>query len=140
MSPAGIDENGILEMLKEYSLDIENIFRIRCDLKIDGEILINDDIISLNIFRIVQEAVTNAVKHGKADVIKISLVKKDDGLELMISDNGKGIDLSQTENKGMGLRTMKYRANMMNAALEIGSGKEGGTVISCIIHSMEKNR
>jgi len=82
--------------------------------------------LTINLHYIAQEAVQNAIRHGKASEIKIEVGKNHDQFQLIIQDNGKGIDLSEKSN-GMGLRIMKYRAGLIGASLMIRS--ESGTRI-----------
>jgi signal transduction histidine kinase len=84
----------------------------------------------MHLYRIAQEALSNAMKHGKANHVTISL-RKDDGLvRLVIGDDGNGMPKA-TSSSGMGLRTMKYRAELIGARLEMAPRPSGGTIVSC---------
>ena len=73
----------------------------------------------------------NAVKHGEPENIYIKLYTKGDKIFLIVRDDGKGLPEEIGDNKGMGLRIMEYRANMIDGKVDIGRDKEKGTVVSC---------
>lgn len=88
--------------------------------------------VSMHLYRIAQEAVANAVKHSGATEIHIAMKLDDDWLELRVEDNGKGMPASsRTRVDGMGLRTMHYRAQALQAGLAIKPRPQGGTRVSC---------
>jgi two-component system, LuxR family, sensor kinase FixL len=91
-----------------------------------------------HLYRIAQEAVNNALKHSKADEICISLKQNDDLIVLEVSDNGVGIDAVDSrvaitrKSRGMGLRTMQYRAGMIGGTLHVERRETGGTLVRCV--------
>ena len=85
--------------------------------------------ISLHLYRIAQEAVRNAVKHSQGSRVEILLHQEENGLRLMILDDGQGF--SGTPSKGMGLGTMRYRARLIDAHLNIANRPGGGTLVTC---------
>jgi PAS domain S-box-containing protein len=98
---------------------------------------------STQLYRIVQEAVTNAVKHGQADEIHIALKHDGTRLTLEIQDNGKGIQSAQAQRNGVppsgaGLKNMEYRARQIGGILETESPSGGGTVVRCVVKTGEK--
>ncbi|HEY0749411.1 MAG TPA: PAS domain-containing protein, partial [Steroidobacteraceae bacterium] len=82
-----------------------------------------------HLYRITQEALTNASRHGQASLVKISLTTKDRGFTLRITDNGVGLSQATPSASGMGLKIMKYRADMIGAKFDIASN-EPGTVVT----------
>jgi two-component system sensor histidine kinase UhpB len=84
-----------------------------------------DPIAGLNIFRIMQEAVHNALKHSGATELSASMICDESCLNIVISDNGKG--MSGESEEGTGLSSMKQRAEAMNATLSVVSVPGGGT-------------
>jgi signal transduction histidine kinase len=87
-----------------------------------------------HLYRIAQEAVNNALKHSGAGLIEISLFREEGNTVLAVSDDGRGL-AGGAKPGGMGLNIMRYRAGMIGAELEIGPGREGGTVVRCVFHS-----
>ncbi len=100
-----------------------------------------------NVFWIAQEAISNAIQHGRADRVSVRLVRGADQLRLRIEDDGAGFDsgadgaparrvsapVRPADQRGMGLRIMHYRAHLAGGTLEIRPGAEGGTVVTCTI-------
>src|SRR5690606_21000145 len=81
----------------------------------------------INIYRIIQEAVNNAIKHANASQIIVSVNQTQNSFEIKIEDNGKGFDVNLAQN-GNGLRTMKNRAEELNAIINFNSNNEGSSV------------
>jgi len=108
---------------------------IRTQLSITGNTYELNPEKKLMIFRIIQEAVNNAIKHGSANEINITLNYQPGILNIEIEDNGKGFDLNSIENnKGLGLHNMYVRAKMLGG-INIHSEKDKGTVITLNVHT-----
>jgi len=82
-----------------------------------------------HLYRIAQEAVNNALRHGHASQISLSLRRNDGGMELLIEDNGCGLPPQEPE--GMGMRSMRYRAGEIGGKLEVKPGAGGGVCLVC---------
>lgn len=82
----------------------------------------------MNVYRIIQEGVNNALKYADASEIKVNFNQIDDNYEISISDNGKGFDISSAE-MGNGLANIKKRARELNGNAQIESVKGVGTKI-----------
>lgn len=82
---------------------------------------------ALQLYRILQEACTNALKHGQPDRIAVTLARSDSGIELSLSDNGRGFDPSSAQ-AGRGLSNMRYRAERIGAQIRIVSSAAGTRV------------
>jgi two-component system sensor kinase FixL len=83
-----------------------------------------------HLYRIAQEALTNASRHGQASLVEISMIATEHGFTLRITDNGVGFARTAASTTGMGLKIMKYRADMIGAKFEIGANQPRGTVIT----------
>jgi PAS domain S-box-containing protein len=105
--------------------------KVSCDFDCSAEFLVADGDVSFQVYRIVQEAFTNALRHSGAKTLSLSLKGVEDDLVVEVSDDGVGADLSQA-NSGMGLRTMRYRINMIGGALAIENRPGGGTTVRCV--------
>jgi signal transduction histidine kinase len=88
----------------------------------------------MQLYKIAQEAVTNAIKHGKAKKVSISLSTASDKLVLIVQNNGLPFPDLRSKTTGMGLRIMNYRASLLGASLEIrAAGARGGTLVTCSV-------
>jgi two-component system sensor histidine kinase UhpB len=116
--------------LKDLADHARELFSITCRFKVDGEIPPLEPHTVGELYKIAQEAVTNAIKHGKAKKVGISLANGSDRLVLTIQNDGLPFPDLQSHSTGMGLRIMNYRASLIGASLEVkGIGK--GTRVTC---------
>lgn len=85
----------------------------------------------LNIYRLMQEALTNVIRHSNCDTISVKILREtsDQNLIIVLSDNGTGFDASQTNKAGQGVKNMKYRAKSLGADFAITRIEEGGTEV-----------
>ena len=109
----------------------EMIYGISCNCSVDSSIRIHDNNQAMQLYYISKEAIHNAIKHGEAKNIVISMTARDGEISLAIRDDGVGFQNKCTPNKGLGLDTMSYRAGMMNAWLSINGDSSGGTIVRC---------
>ncbi|MFT5207669.1 MAG: two-component system sensor kinase FixL [Candidatus Omnitrophota bacterium] len=134
LSPVEIEVAGLVYALQKLADTISGLYKISCQFvhseSTDIQCL-SESILANHLYRIAQEAVTNAIQHGKADhvVIKLDVVKKS-GL-LTIEDDGIGFDVNTDDMPGMGLRSMRYRGRLIGAGIKITQGKISGTIVTC---------
>jgi PAS domain S-box-containing protein len=131
LSPFVIESESLLTALKELAAQTEKLYNVKCGFQAAGPVSISSQTAAANLYRIAQEAVANAVKHGKAGVVEISLAATGGKTVLAVSDNGIGFKFPVRAGAGMGLRAMQYRAGMIGAALLVQATPEGGTRILC---------
>jgi PAS domain S-box-containing protein len=117
--------------LEELASRTKQNFSVDCQFRADEPVPAVDAAVSTHLYRIAQEAVSNAIRHGRANEIAIRLDAGDGELVLSISDNGFGFAKTKNDGHGMGLRTMKYRAGMIGGTLEIGSANGSRTMVAC---------
>jgi len=130
--PFELEANGLIPALQTFAARIATTYNIICNFSCKNGIFINDDNLALNLYRIAQEAANNAIRHGKAQHIAISLTSDEGILCLSICDDGSGfvgIDTNHKEKSGMGIKIMQYRAKQLGAKLEFLSRNEGGTEV-----------
>ncbi len=138
--PVDVDAEGLLAALEELAVSTTQRSQIRCEFKGDREIQIHDNEVTTHLFRIAQEAVHNAVKHGHPKRISISLAKPRGRVTLAIRDDGAGIPAAASERPaGLGMRIMQYRANAIGAQLSVSTTGTGGTLISCALKREENH-
>jgi PAS domain S-box-containing protein len=131
--PAELEYSGLIEMLRELTNSIQLQFKISCNIIFDIKVEIADNLLNLHLYRIVQEAVTNAVQHGKPQNIEIMINAIPDKVEVIVKDDGIGIPKNYEVSKGIGIRSMKYRANVVGGKLDIKKNGDRGTIVTCII-------
>jgi len=111
--------------------DIQFRTRIRGHFKTHQLVEIRDRTNAMQIYRIAQEAVNNAVKHAKPANITIELDGRDEHFQMTIKDDGSGFDPHATRYEGIGISIMRYRASIIGCNLSIDSTPGKGTVVSC---------
>ncbi len=124
-------EYSLMTALVELASNSERLFGIPCDLRCDKFIVLYDESSLMHIYRIAQEAITNAARHSKPKHIEIRLSKEHNKITMTIKDDGRGFDVTNQMNS-MGLEIMKFRASIINASLDIRSGINMGTIVTCI--------
>ncbi|BBM82611.1 c-type heme family protein [Candidatus Uabimicrobium amorphum] len=135
--PIEIDEHGIIGALQKLTQQTQQLYNIKCSLHVAVQEITVKSIVREHLYRIAQEAIHNAVKHSKAEKIDISLYE-DEQLTLTISDNGIGFPEVMEKKHGMGLNTMRYRANRLQGDLFINS-TVGKTSVICKIPRGDNN-
>ena len=139
LHPVALKSGGLMAALADMAERTSEIFQIECRFsgRIDDSLL--PDSVATHLYRIAQEAVTNAVNHGKASRIGISIERQEPagGHRLCVRDNGSGMPRLNPRRRCMGLRIMRYRADFIGAKLVIENHPDGGTLITCVIPSAE---
>lgn len=132
--PAELERSGLVAALRELISSIEKTCGVRCTLRADENISVQDNVLATHVFRIAQEAINNSVKHGKAKAIEVTLAPNGDRIELTVTDNGTGFS-PEAKMDGLGLRIMHYRARRIGGALEVATTEKGGTRITCLFRN-----
>ena len=131
--PVRLEENGLLSAIEEFAANAESLFKIQCQFSFDKSFAGVDSTVSLHLYYIIQEAVLNAVKHGKATSILISIKRDSDHFMLSIRDNGTGFQAPRSST-GMGIRIMRYRSSVIGSTLDLKSAPGQGTQITCAFY------
>ncbi|MGE5243042.1 MAG: chemotaxis protein CheB [Betaproteobacteria bacterium] len=131
--PVEIDPEALLPALRELAVTTEAFHKVR--VQVEGELpgAIRDTEVATQLYRIAQEAVTNAVKHSHARTIRIEISALPGLTKLRIADDGVGIAKDASSRDGLGMRIMRYRATSIGALLSVQPGSEGGTVVVCTL-------
>jgi len=129
LHPFEMKEEGFTDALRELAATITEGFKTRCNFECDGCVEIREPAVATHLYRIAQEAITNAVKHSNAKEIVVRLEAGTDGLILTISDDGVGVPPKIPD--GMGLRTMAYRASVIGASFNVERLLARGTRVTC---------
>jgi len=131
MNPVDVDAHGLMSALSEMCSRMREWYDVDCEFECQTPVLLRDNQSATQLFRIAQEAATNAVKHGKARRIRVRLQLAGDQPQLSVSDNGQGIDRQTDSTTGMGMRIMGYRAGIAGGDLQIHGAPGGGTEVIC---------
>ena len=126
--PMMIGAGGLTSALRSLCAKANKASHVTCHLKLPRSIRVKDETLALNVFRIAQEAVTNAVKHSGATEITVCVEREKDSLRLVVEDNGKGFR-PRKRGKGLGLHIMKYRASVLGGQVKISARRKGGTLV-----------
>ncbi len=136
LSPVALESEGLMCALKDLSASTEKLFKVACSFRCDVPVLIHDNATTVHLYRIAQEAVSNAIKHGKAKRIEIGLTHTEKRINLAVHDNGIGFP-KMPGKKGMGLRIMRYRVGVIGGSLAIQKKAGGGTTVVCSVHQTQ---
>ncbi|MDD5222375.1 MAG: PAS domain S-box protein [bacterium] len=133
INPVDFQADGLMASLRQLSVNLGKFFKISCVFKCARRVLVNDSMVSTNLYYIAQEATSNAIRHGKAKHVEVGLAQVKNKLTLSVSDDGVGMPKNMKPNGGLGLQIMNYRAKIIGANLEIHPGRKGGTVVTCSV-------
>jgi PAS domain S-box-containing protein len=132
--PVEVDEHGLTAALKELVARLDSTRPGSCTFVCERPVAMADNFAANHLFRIVEEAAQNALRHAGAEQITIGLENGADGSILVtVHDNGIGFDESAAQSGGMGLHTMRYRADLIGARLRILPADGGGTVVKLVL-------
>ncbi|MGD8836322.1 MAG: cache domain-containing protein [Desulfobacteraceae bacterium] len=132
LCPVHMVSHGLETALQDLAEHTASVSGIACRFHCDGEVAFKDNTTATHLYYIAQEAVNNAVRHSGTQKVAISLSGKKEGIEMRISDEGKGIPVT-VKKTGIGLQIMPYRAKMIGASFNIDSDPESGTMIQVLI-------
>ena len=131
VSPVAHNEEGLMQALELLARETVQIFGIRCRFDCPRPVAVHNYSAAAHLYRITQEAVQNAIRHGRASEVHIQLEAAHDRARLSIADNGSGIDRKPDGNGGMGIRVMHHRAAMIGGTVAIHPRPGGGTEVIC---------
>jgi two-component system, LuxR family, sensor kinase FixL len=131
LSPVHLDAAGLMSALHELTSNASKLFNVSCRFDCPQPVLVADNTVATHLYRIAQEAISNAVKHGHAKLIIVSLTCFADQLTLRIWNNGVEVPAGATAKGGLGLRIMQYRAEMIGATLKFTSATDKGATVEC---------
>lgn len=133
LRPMTLDDLGLISTLEQYFSEFEHQTRKKINFIVHGEVKVLENIISLTIFRVMQEALNNIRKHAEATNIKVYVGFTPKHIDFLIIDDGKGFDLEEVYkrnkevNSGFGLQSMKERVELLNGQMEIRTRLNEGT-------------
>lgn len=129
--PVENDDAGLQSALAELTANASRLLTLKCTFLSDEVVAVRDNERATHLFRIAQEALNNAMRHGQATEATISLRANDGTVSLSVADNGVGFPRQLPERRGLGLSIMQFRARMIGAKLDIAPNPAGGTLVMC---------
>ncbi|MGD8854458.1 MAG: PAS domain S-box protein [Gammaproteobacteria bacterium] len=133
--PVPLTEDGFAEALRNLAKETQVATGIRCrfTMRSRGGVEVADRAVAMQLYRIAQEMIHNAVRHAQASHVTLAVNWKNGRIELSVSDDGKGFQPDSGEKEGYGLRIMRYRAALIGCELTIESAPGKGTVARCVV-------
>ncbi len=131
LHPVAAEPLGLISALKKWASEVEALFQIGCSFRCEKQIAIHDANMATHLYRIAQEAVNNAIRHGKAGNIIIRLSSKGGTGTLSIQDDGEGFPTQPSNPPGVGLNIMDYRADMVGGSLKVQPNQDHGITVTC---------
>ncbi len=135
LSPVSLETHGLVSALKELTENTSDLFNNTCRFECGKPISVEDNIVATHLYRIAQEAISNAARHGRAETIVVALRKTVSETRLSITDDGCGLPAPAARSGGMGLRIMRYRAELIGGVLTIGPARGAGTSVTCVLRN-----
>ncbi len=135
LSPVSLETHGLMSALKELTENTSELFNNTCRFECGKLISVKDNVVATHLYRIAQEAISNAARHGRAETIVVALHRTVSETRLTITDDGCGLPPPADRSGGMGLRIMRYRAELIGAVLTIEPAKGAGTFVKCVLRN-----
>jgi PAS domain S-box-containing protein len=131
--PASCDSEGLVGALRELTSYTENALGVECDLICEDGICVESDDVAIQLYRIAQEAINNAIRHGGARALRVTLSQEDHVCKLEIADDGCGLpdNMQNMNGNGIGIKIMNYRASVIGGELILRESSSGGTKVVC---------
>ena len=133
LHPVEPEPTGLMSALEELAANVTELFKVPCEFDCPRPVRVENDTVATHLYRITQEAVTNSLKHGRAQKIKIGLSATPERIILSVGDDGVGFKKSAGRKTGLGLRIMSYRAGMIGGTLVVQAKPKGGTEVVCTV-------
>jgi PAS domain S-box-containing protein len=133
LHPVDLDRGSLISSLGELALSTQQLFGVKCGFIHDRAIKVSEAQTAVHLYRIAQEAVTNAIKHGRAKRIQIRLTHSDKRGILTIENDGRDFPKQfEKAGTGMGLQIMDHRVDLIGGELTVRKGPKGGAVVTCM--------
>jgi signal transduction histidine kinase len=131
MLQARAEGEDLVAALHRLVNNVQQLFDVNCAVNLPQTTPALDALQSDTLFRIAQEALNNAIKHGEAKLINLLLHEEPDGVRLIVTDQGRGLQAYAEGHSGAGLKIMRYRAELIGAELDVRNGTGGGCIVEC---------
>ena len=134
LHPVANDPIGLMKSLEQLAQNVNELQKVKCHFHCERKILFRDNDKATHLFRIAQEAINNAIRHGRCKHIEVRLSEYHNAIRLEIWNDGrKWLKKKDHKRNGIGLQIMKSRCEAMNGSMEITSSRSRGTTVACVI-------
>ena len=135
LAPVEVVGEGLMFALRKLVLTQEAIFEVPCFLIDQGTVIVSNRMVATHLYRIAQEFINNAARHGKPERIEVHLEALTDRVRLCVLNDGLPFQKPIAAHGGMGLKIVYYRARAIGATLSIRARSDGtpGTVAECVV-------
>ena len=137
LRPAHLDDLGLSATLRWYANRLQEMSHLNVKVDISGEEHLLDEAVKIAIFRIIQEALNNIIKHSRATAVTVNLVYTEESARILVRDNGLGFDMDAVKNRAgrvsLGLSGMSERAALLGGTVEVHSRPNYGTEVEALI-------
>jgi PAS domain S-box-containing protein len=137
--PVHVERRGLSAALEDLAVRTTEESGISVAAECPDWVAPPDHATATELFYIAQEAVRNALRHGRPRTIHITLFAEPDGMRLRIKDDGIGLPNGLEQSEGLGLRIMRHRAGLIGGVLQIGPSQGGGTMVTCALLRTKDN-
>ncbi|MEI7957887.1 MAG: ATP-binding protein [Verrucomicrobiota bacterium] len=131
LAPTHLSGENFIDYLRASAAEFCAAFRLKCGIEGVWPAQLTEPAVALHVYRIIQEAMHNAAKHGGGTCITVRLRTFEGAFTVSVSDNGQGFTPDACGTEGMGLNTMNYRAGLLGGTLAIESVPGCGTTVTC---------
>ena len=133
VSSLDVRGDDLLSVLKSLAGNVKKMFDLSCKFQVKGTIPALPEHTTMQLYKIAQESVSNAIKHGKATCVAIGLARNGERLVMTVRNDGVPFSTGAQAKNRMGLRIMNFRANTIGASLEIEPDNNSGTIVTCAL-------
>jgi len=132
LCPVQLEHTGLISALEDLTFQVQLISGVTCRFEAVGAPPNCSHDAAMHIYRITQEAINNAIRHGSAQSVNVSLISTDTESRVVIEDNGSGFDMdAERTEPGVGLRLMNYRAGIIGGTFSVAPRSGGGVSVAC---------
>lgn len=135
LNPVLMKEHGLANALDELTSSLSKNSKLSCLFECEGPVSLKDENRENHLYRIAQESIANAIRHGKANNIRVTLSETNDTVQLTIEDDGVGFPENWEDSDGHGVRIMRHRAAMLKGEITIEPAITGGATVTCHVPS-----
>ncbi len=140
LMPLAISPAQLPQALADLAHKTEECSGVSCRFALVGQPTLRDSATALHLYQIAQEAIHNAIRHGKPRHIEILFGEGSDSAYLRIADDGEGMGAKAAGSSGIGLRSMRYRAGLVGGVIHLESKPKGGVIVLCTVPAAPRNK